>query len=164
MSNIIYKLFGDGSELNALQMGDRAFVMFFITLIFIRIGGLRAFGQQSAFDNVIVIMLGAILSRAVIGASPFFPVVIAGLVLVLVHRFLARLSLYSTTISHLIKSNDSSLYKDGVFNKKNMRNCDVSKGDLLTGLRYNANIDSFDEAREIFMGRNGHISVVKKTK
>lgn len=163
MHNLIYNLFGDGDQLNSLQMGARAFIMFFVTLIFIRIGGLRAFGQQSAFDNVIVIMLGAILSRAVVGASPFFSVIIAGLVLVLVHRILARLSLYSTTISHLVKSDSSSLFKDGIFNEKNMRKCEVSRGDLLTGLRHNANVDSFDAVREIFMERNGHISIVKKS-
>lgn len=92
MSELIFKLFGEGKDLNALQMGDRAFVMFFITLFLIRLAGMRAFGQKSAFDTIIVIMVGAILSRAVTGASAFFPTVIAGAVLAVVHRLLALIS------------------------------------------------------------------------
>jgi uncharacterized membrane protein YcaP (DUF421 family) len=162
MSDLIYKFFGEGKDLTALQMGDRAFVMFFVTLILLRIGGLRAFGQQSAFDNVIVIMLGAILSRAVVGASPFLPIVIAGFVLVFVHRILAVISMYNDFVSDLIKGKPTSLYKNGKLNEKNMRRCDITKGDLMEGLRHNANLESLEEAKDIFLERNGHISVVKK--
>src|SRR5687767_7270255 len=145
MNEIIYTLFGEGRELNALQMSCRAFAMFFITLILIRIAGMRAFGTKSAFDNIIVIMLGAILSRAVTGVSPFFPTVMGGLVLVLVHRILAFISIYSPFISHLVKSNDLSLYKNGKLNERNMKRCNLSMGDLMSGVRHNANIASLDD-------------------
>src|SRR5437868_2805879 len=110
MDEIIYKLFGEGKELNALQMADRAFVMFFITLALIRISGMRAFGSKSAFDNIIAIMLGAILSRPVVGASDFFPTIVAGFVLAAIHKILALISVNNATISHLIKSKERSLY------------------------------------------------------
>src|SRR6187549_3805436 len=112
MSEIMYKLFGEGKDLNALQMGDRAFVMFFITLFLIRIAGMRAFGQKSAFDMIIVIMLGAILSRAVTGASAFWPTVAAGAVLAVVHRILGLLSMYNQTIGSIVKGNKIMLYKN----------------------------------------------------
>src|SRR5438270_7713215 len=115
--------------------------MFFITLALIRISGMRAFGSKSAFDNIIAIMLGAILSRPVVGASDFFPTIVAGFVLAAIHKILALISVNNATISHLIKSKERSLYKDGKLNKRNMRSCGVSMGDLMEGLRHNANID-----------------------
>src|SRR5687768_2038725 len=162
MEEIIYKLFGEGRDLNALHMSSRALVMFFITLILIRIAGMRAFGTKSAFDNIIVIMLGAILSRAVVGVSPFFPIVMSGLVLALVHRMLGFISIYNPFISHLVKTNELSLYKNGKLNEINMKRCNLSIGDLMAGVRQNANINSLDEAEEVFMERTGQISVVKK--
>jgi len=159
---VINTLFGQGTNLDALQMGCRAFVMFFITLGLIRLSGMRAFGTKSAFDNIIVIMLGAVLSRAVIGASPFFPTVVAGFVLCLTHKVIAIISMNSDIVSDIVKTKSLSLYKDGKLNKKNMRLCELTMGDLICGVRHNANIASIDEAEEIFMERTGQISVVKK--
>src|SRR6476660_5196603 len=125
MNDILFTLFGEGKDLNALQMGCRAFVMFFITLALIRITGMRAFGQKSAFDMIIVIMLGAILSRAVTGASEFLSTVLAGSVLAIVHRLLALISIFNETIGSLIKGSKVLLFKDNKMLKKNMMKCCV---------------------------------------
>ncbi|MDQ6757892.1 MAG: DUF421 domain-containing protein [Bacteroidota bacterium] len=162
MSELIYKLFGEGKELNALQMGDRAFVMFFITLLFIRVAGMRAFGQKSAFDSIIVIMLGAILSRAVTGASAFFPTVIAGFVLALVHRLLAIISLYSDFVGYLIKGEKTVLFRNNKMVKKNMLFCSISNKDLMEEVRLKLNEATMENVKEIFMERTGQISVVNK--
>jgi hypothetical protein len=43
--------------------------------------GLRTFAKQSTFDNIIVILLGAVLARGVVGASPFWSTVGASVVM-----------------------------------------------------------------------------------
>lgn len=63
--------FGEGKDLDALQMSCRSVVTFIIALVLLRLAGIRTFGKRSAFDNVIIIMLGSILSRVPVGASPF---------------------------------------------------------------------------------------------
>lgn len=162
MDEIIHKLFGEGKELNALQMGDRAFVMFFITLVLIRVAGMRAFGQKSAFDMIIVIMLGAILSRAVTGDSAFFPTVVAGAALAIVHRLLALISVYNDTIGSIVKGNKTILFKNNKVVKKNMINCSVSYKDLEEEVRLILNETTMDNVEEIFMERSGKISIIKK--
>ena len=87
--DILSTLFGHGKDLNSLQMICRAAVSFFLTLILIRIAGIRTFGKKTPFDNVITIMLGSIFSRVVVGASPFIPTTLACLAFVLIHRLLA---------------------------------------------------------------------------
>jgi uncharacterized membrane protein YcaP (DUF421 family) len=162
MSELMYQLFGEGKELNALQMGDRALVMFFITLFLIRLAGMRAFGQKSAFDTIIVIMLGAILSRAVTGASAFWPTVTAGAVLAVVHRLLAIISVYNDTLGALVKGSKTMLFKNNKVIKKNMINCSVSLKDLQEEVRLVLNETTMDNVEEIFMERSGKISVIKK--
>jgi hypothetical protein len=48
----------------------------------------RSFGGRTALDNIIVILLGALLSRAIVGASGFFPLIASSFVIVIIHGFL----------------------------------------------------------------------------
>src|SRR5947209_8494309 len=64
------EIWGVKENIAPLEIAARAFVMFFIALALIRISGMRAFGSGSAFDNIIVFLIGAILSRGVIAATP----------------------------------------------------------------------------------------------
>ena len=162
MHDIIYTLFGEGKDLNALQMGCRTIVIFFIALALIRLSGMRSFGSKTAFDSIIVIMLGAILSRAVVGASPFLPTVVSGIVLTSIHRLLGFLSVKNSSISHIVKGEEISIYKDGKLHKKNMERCSVSIGDVMESVRQNGNIDDLEKVKEIFMERTGQLSIVKK--
>lgn len=160
--DIIHTLFGEGKDLNSLQMVCRAVVSFFLTLLMIRIAGIRTFGKKTAFDNVIVIMLGSIFSRVVVGASPFIPTTAACMAFVLVHRLLAWVSLYSDTVGRWVKGEASTLYADGQRNVRNMRSARVSEKDLRESVRQRMNEDSFEHVREIIQERNGEVSVIKK--
>lgn len=161
MKELFEKMFGAGTDLDVLQMTMRALAMFFIALVLIRISGRRSFGAGTAFDNIVVIMLGAILARAVVGASPFLPTVVAGLVISIVHRLLAMVAGRSHTISMLLKGRSGLLYRDGQLVEKNIRRFNLSFGDLEQGLRSAGNVSSLEEVKEIWMERSGEISVIK---
>jgi uncharacterized membrane protein YcaP (DUF421 family) len=158
----IQQIFGSGEELTPLQMGARAFVMFFILLALIRIGGMRIFGQNTAFDNILVIMLGAVLARGVIGASPFWSTVAAAAVLIAVHKILAWLAVKSHVVGKIIKGEERSLYKNGQFNEGNMRASQISKHDVMEGVRKELNTDKLEKVKEAFLERDGAISVIEK--
>ena len=160
----IDKFFGHTTDLNILQMSVRAIVVFFFALLLVRITGMRAFGIKSAFDTCIIIILGAVLGRAVVGASPFIPTLVASAVLMIVHKFIASISVNNNFISHLVKGIPISLYKEGIINEKNLRKCSVSNGDVMEEVRIRLNQNTLDNVEEIFMERTGKISVIEKAK
>ena|SRR5436190_10766380 len=157
----INEIFGSGEELAPLQMAARAFIMFFIALLLIRIAGMRVFGIKTAFDNILVIMLGAILSRGVVGASPFFST-IAAAAMILIHKILAWLAMKKSWIGKIVKGYRHSLYHNGVIREDNLRRTAISKDDLMEGVRLEVNRNSLDEVEQIFIEKTGEISVVKK--
>lgn len=159
----INEIFGTGEALTALQMAARAFVMFFIALLLVRIGGMRIFGKKTAFDNILVIMLGAILSRGVTGASPFFSTVAAVAAMVVVHKVLGWLAMKHVWVGKIVKGYRHSLYKDGKIDEKNLRKTSISEDDLKQGIREELHSDSFEDVKEIFMEKTGEISVVRKS-
>lgn len=156
------QLFGSGEQLTPLQMGVRAFIMFFITLGLIRIGGMRIFGKKTAFDNILVIMLGAILARGVVGASPFLSTVVAGGVMVLIHKILALLALKYVWVGKIVKGIHRSLFKNGEMNTRNMRIAAISKDDLMEGVRLQINSNSLEDVEEAYIEKNGQVSIVEK--
>ena len=158
----IKDLFGSGEHLTALQMSVRAFIMFFITLALIRFAGMRIFGKRTAFDNILVIMLGAVLARGVVGASPFFSTVAAAAVMVIVHKILALLAMKHVWVGKIVKGIHRSLYKNGEMNTRNMKISEISKDDLMEGVRLQINSNSLDDVEEAYIEKNGQVSVIEK--
>lgn len=154
----IDQIFGKGTDLTILQISVRAFLMFFISLVLIRLGGIRMFGKKSVFDDIMVIMLGAILSRGIVGANPFFDTVTASAVMILVHRFLGWISIKNAFIEKLIKGRPVILYKDGTIFKKNLQKTSLSESDLMESLRLETKIQSLDKVKTATMETSGRIS------
>lgn len=161
---LLVSIFGEGKELTVLQMSCRAIAVFVLALVMLRITGQRTFGHKTAVDQVVMIMLGTILSRAVTGSSPFVPVIGASVVIVLFHRLLGWLSIYSKAIGNLVKGKEIPLYKNGRFLPENMKKCMVTEKDMLESVRIETNEDGLSNVESMHMERCGSISVVAKEK
>jgi uncharacterized membrane protein YcaP (DUF421 family) len=155
-------LFGEGEKLNMLQMSMRAFAMFFIMLVLIRFTGRRAFAKKSSFDNIIVIMLGAVLARGVVGASPFWSTVAASVVMVAMHRITAWLAVKNRSVEKLIKGEYINLYDREKFVDNNLAKTGISKNDLHESLRLETKKDTLDEIETAYLETNGRISFILK--
>jgi uncharacterized membrane protein YcaP (DUF421 family) len=162
MWSLMIDIFGHGKDLTTLQISVRAFCMFFIALLLVRFGGIRIFGKKSALDDIVSIILGAILSRGITGAASFGSVVAAGAVLVLLHRIIALLCIKNEKIQVLVKGRQVLLYRDGRFYKQNMKKCSLSEADLMESLRLTINKESLEEIESAYMENNGDISFIKK--
>jgi uncharacterized membrane protein YcaP (DUF421 family) len=160
----IYQIFGEGKDLTTLQMCARSFAMFFITLVLIRLGGVRMFGKKSAFDDIIVIMLGAVLSRGVVGASSFWSTVAAATVMIIIHRALAFACIKSKRIEQVLKGRPMFLYKNGRIDYDNLKRTSLSESDLHESLRLETQKDDFDDIDTAYIENNGRISFILKKK
>lgn len=162
MGDILLTLFGEGKDLNTLQMCCRSIIVFFIALILIRISGRRSFGARTSFDNIIAILLGAVLSRTVVGASPFIPVVCSCLCIVLLHRLVGWFIAGSPRLARIIEGNKLLLYEKGEFIQPNMSRALVCREDILQGVRGSALTEDLGKIERIYMERNGRITTIKK--
>jgi uncharacterized membrane protein YcaP (DUF421 family) len=149
--------------ISAFQMMLRAVIVFFITVAYVRISGMRTFGSKTAFDAVIYIILGAILSRTIVAASPFFPTLLAGLVLVFLHRAVARITLYNEKLGDLLKGEQRLLVKNGKILWPQLKRSHISEKDLLGAIRKKG-VANLNEVKEAYIERNGEISVLTTVK
>ena len=164
MEKWITHWFGHGEELSVLHMAMRSLVMFLIAIVLIRMGGFRLFSKKSAFDNIVAIMLGAVLSRGVTGASPFWGTVAAATVMIVVHKIISWACIKNKTLSRLLKGKHIVLYKDGEILWDNLLSCSLSKSDLMTSLRLETKKHSLDEIETAYLENNGRISFIIKQK
>jgi uncharacterized membrane protein YcaP (DUF421 family) len=162
MMDAIYLLFGQGRDLGPLQMSLRAIAVFVTALVMIRISGRRSFGQRSPFDSVVVILLGATLSRAIVGASPFIATVLASLVIVVCHRMLAWVCMRSNAMERLVGGVEREVYSDGAFNERELRAALMTKNDVRESVRQKLGSRSMDKAAAAILERNGEVSVIRK--
>jgi uncharacterized membrane protein YcaP (DUF421 family) len=158
----IHDLFYEAGHLNSIQMGIRAILVMIGALLIFRISGQRTFGMHTAIDNIVMIILGGILGRVITGGAPFLPGMFATLVIVLLHRLLAWICLYNHDIGNIIKGRKLSLYKNGVLNTKTRKQALLSDADFMEGIRLATGSESLEGVDEVFIERNGRISVVKK--
>lgn len=159
---ILIKIFGEGKNLAFYQMGSRGLVVFIIALLLIRLSGRRSFGIKTPLDNIITITLGAVLSRAIVGASDFLPVIFTCFIIVSFHRILAWSKVRNPKVSRFIDGEKILLYNDGKFLKENLEKALVCEEDIMQGMRKSALTDDLANIEIIYMERNGEISVIKK--
>ncbi len=156
------ELIGQGKDLGILQMAIRAVLIFFIAYILIRISGRRSFGLQSPLDNIIVILLGSILSRAVVGVSPFIPVIGACITVVFLHRVLGWLISQKPKFSNSVQGGKILLYDHNGFHAKNMEKSLIGKEEIFRALRVNMQTEEMSLVAKIYMEQDGIISIIKR--
>lgn len=158
----INSLFGESEDLTALQMSIRACSTFLIALVLVRLGGVRMFGKKSSLDIIVFIMLGATLSRSIVGASPYLPTICAATSMVLLHRILGFFSVRNKRLQTLISGRKVILYDKDQLIWENLKMTSISKSDILKSLRLETHQDSLEKIKTVFLENNGRISFVFK--
>jgi uncharacterized membrane protein YcaP (DUF421 family) len=75
----------ESRDINVPQMGLRAAIVYVVTVLMVRVAKKRFMGRATAFDVILGVMIGSIVSRAVTGNAPFLPALTATAVLLAMH-------------------------------------------------------------------------------
>ncbi len=156
--DFVETFFGSNGDLNAIQMSLRAAAVFVLTLSMIRVSGRRSFGQHRPFDACTTVLLGAVLSRAVVGASPFWATMGAGATIVLLHRLIAMASLRWPRFETLISGDKRELVAAKARNAQEMRRGLVTERDLDEAVRKKTG-DEVSPIDRAVLERDGTITV-----
>jgi uncharacterized membrane protein YcaP (DUF421 family) len=155
-------LWGSGEQLDVVQMSVRSAFYFFLLLVLVRIGGSRVFSRMSAFDNVVMIALGAVAARGIVGASPAAGTIAACAMIVFLHRLCARLAVGSWWIRRATEGRRVVLYRDGAIDPVALRRTALSEDELMATLRIETHADTLAGVEEAALETNGKISFVSK--
>ncbi|MDB5339375.1 MAG: hypothetical protein JWN70_4994 [Planctomycetaceae bacterium] len=164
-SNVFEIVVGSNAPASPLGLGQiaaRSVVVYLMGLFAIRIGKSRLLSRASAMDVLLGFMLGAILSRAISGASSLSSAFVATVTLVGLHWLLSKLTSLSHRWGLLIKGHEYPLVSNGQILWDNLRRSHLSEADLREQLRLNANIDDPKLVMSAYKERSGEIGVVKQ--
>ena len=163
-SQLLQTLLGLGVEpkqLTFLQVLVRGVIVFIAALIMVRLSSKRSLAEKTAFDAVLVVIIGSMLARVINGSEALFPTLGAGFVLVLLHRLFGLAAYYSHVLGILVKGQPVMLVENGKIQHKNMFWNHISKHDLEEDMRLEAKTDDLSKIQVARLERSGDISFIK---
>jgi uncharacterized membrane protein YcaP (DUF421 family) len=163
-SELLQTLLGLGvapKELTFLQVSVRGVVVFIATLIMVRLGSKRSLAEKTAFDAVLIVIIGSMLARAINGSEAFFPTLGAGFVLILLHRVFGLAAYFSHAFGILVKGRPVMLVQNGKLQRKNMLWEHITQHDLEEDMRLEAKTDDLSKIQVARLERSGDISFIK---
>lgn len=157
----LYAVIGRQDSVSWWQMAIRAVLLFVWGLLLVRLAGKRAIGQKAAFDTILAVIIGSMLSRAVTGDAPFLATALGTAVLVALHALLARLTYVSQWVGHLVKGKPAHLVHDGRLLEEAMADAKITEHDLIEAARKHG-LEGLDPIKEAYIERGGEISVIPR--
>jgi len=148
-------------DLTFLQVSIRGVVVFIAALIMVRLSSKRSLAEKTAFDAVLVVIIGSMLARVINGSEAFFSTLGTGFVLVLLHRLFGVAAYYSHAFGFLVKGTPTVLVENGRLERKNMFWNHISKHDLEEDMRLDAKTEDLSKIRTARLERSGDISFIK---
>jgi uncharacterized membrane protein YcaP (DUF421 family) len=142
-------------------MAARAALMYVALIVLVRVAKKRFLGGATAFDYILVVLIGAVAGRAMTGGAPYFASLFGLFVMVAIHWAFSATSQRSQAFSHFIKGYATSIIKDGKIDQAALAKAHMSGDDLNEDLREKG-IKDASAVAEARLERSGKLSVIKK--
>jgi uncharacterized membrane protein YcaP (DUF421 family) len=141
-------------------MAARALLMYLILIWLVRSAKKRFLGQATAFDMILVIVLGSVAARGLTGGAPYFPCVLAMAVLIAMHWLFSYLAQKERRFGEFIKGHSTILIRKGQIDYRALHQAHMSRDDLDEDLRQQG-VGDISQVMEARLERSGHLSVIK---
>jgi len=150
----------DIADVGVEEMVLRTIVIYVAAVMLVRLASRRLLAKPSAFDLIVAIMLGSVLSRAINSSAALLPTLAASGVLLAMHWLLAFVAVRTHWLGPTLKGKPVLLIKDGQLCEKGLRQVGLTHEDLIEALRLGIRQDDPAKVRRAYMERNGKISVI----
>ncbi|HJT80073.1 MAG TPA: YetF domain-containing protein, partial [Chthoniobacterales bacterium] len=118
--------------------------------------------EKTGFDTLFLVLIGAVLARAINGTAPFLSTLGCAIFLMIIHRLFAFIAFHSHAFGKVIKGNAVLLVSDGHFDWKTMKRHLVSRHDLEEDLRLAVKTEDIAGIQAARLERSGDVSFIKK--
>src|SRR5689334_11396460 len=108
------------------HMAARAVLMYLALIALVRFAKKRFLGQATAFDYILVVLVGSVAGRAMTGGSPYFASLFALFVLVAMHWLFSATSQRSPAFGQFIKGEATTIIKNGKVDQHAMARAHMS--------------------------------------
>ncbi len=150
----------DIGDVGVVEMVLRTIVIYVAALVLVRLASRRLLAKPSAFDIIVAIMLGSILSRAINSSADLLPTLAAGAALLAMQWLLAFVAVRTRWLGPMVKGGPVLLIEDGKIREKGLRHAGLTHEDLTEALRLAIRDEDPARVRRAYMERNGKISVI----
>lgn len=150
----------ESKHLTLPQMGLRAAIVYVITVLMVRLAKKRFMGRAPAFDVILGIMVGSIVSRAVTGNAPFLPALAATAVLLAMHWQFSGIAMRWHGFGTMVKGRSRILVRKAEVDAPAMRAAHMTEHDLWEDLR-GKGISRLEQVEEARLERSGTLSVIQ---
>jgi uncharacterized membrane protein YcaP (DUF421 family) len=148
-------------QLELWQICLRAVIVYLAMIAFVRFGKKRFLSRATAFDAILVIVIGSTAARAITGNAPFFATLAAVWVLIAMHWVISYFTESSPTLGSLVKGNTTVLVRNGRIDRQALKDAHMSPDDLDEDLREQGIADP-KKVKEARLERSGKLSVIRK--
>lgn len=144
----------------AAAVATSAVVLFVVLLVGLRLSRARLVTRLGALDVVLLLVLGAVVGRGVLGNSPTLAGAVLGFVVLLLARIALGLVARTRRWRPLVAAPPLLLVAGGVPLEDHLRTARIRRDELATALR-TAGVSGLDEVACAVLEPNGVISVTR---
>ncbi|GEN51277.1 DUF421 domain-containing protein [Alkalibacterium pelagium] len=149
---------------NFIRMIIVAFGSYAVIVLVLRISGKRTLSKMNAFDFIVTVALGSVLANILVNHETLlWEGLFAFCLLVLLQYISTWLSVRSSAVRSLLKSEPSLIYYDDHYDNKKMKKERITEREVIQAIRKDGYI-SLDEIAAVILESDGTLTVMEKSK